>query len=66
MRPPNKPNDSSYEPSRRTAEELALQQGVKPIADISDLKGDFWPSDDSIDEFLTWLRQTRNEDCLAS
>jgi hypothetical protein len=42
--------------------ELARQQGVVPIRDINELKGDFWPEDESIDDFLSWLRATRRED----
>jgi hypothetical protein len=52
--------------SRRRAHarawELAKQQGVAPIRDINELKGDFWPEDESIDDFLAWLRATRRED----
>jgi hypothetical protein len=42
--------------------ELAKQQGVEPIGDIKDLQGDFWPEEESTDEFLSWLRSTRHED----
>lgn len=57
----------SETPSRSTnaaharAWELARQQGVKPIKSIKDLKGDFWPEDESADEFLEWLRSVRRE-----
>jgi hypothetical protein len=44
-----------------TVEELAVVQGVKPIASPEDLKGDFWPEDESSDDFLTWLRNLRRE-----
>lgn len=66
MRPPNKSSDSGSESHRLSAEDLARTQGVKPIGDISELKGDFWPHDENLDEFLKWLRTTRNEDRLAS
>jgi erythromycin esterase-like protein len=42
--------------------ELAKQQGVKPIRSIEDLYGDFWPEEESIDEFLEWLRELRHSD----
>ena len=42
--------------------ELAKRQGVKPIQNIDELKGDFWPEEESADEFLSWLRKTRRED----
>ncbi|HEY0006886.1 MAG TPA: hypothetical protein VGB17_19050 [Pyrinomonadaceae bacterium] len=42
--------------------ELAKKQGVKPISRVEDLQGDFWPEQESMDEFLSWLRTTRQED----
>jgi hypothetical protein len=39
----------------KSVEELAREQGVKPVEDPNDLKGDFWPEDESVDEFLAWL-----------
>jgi hypothetical protein len=41
------------------ARELARQQGVKPIHNMAQLKGDFWPEEESIDEFLSWLHDLR-------
>ncbi len=44
----------------RSVEELAAEQGVKPITSIRDLMMD-WPEDsaDSVDEFLRQLREWR-------
>ena len=42
--------------------ELARQQGVKPIQNMGDLKGDFWPEEESVDEFLSWVRELRQSD----
>lgn len=42
--------------------ELARQQGVKPIRSIEDLQGDFWPEEESVDEFLDWVRKIRQQD----
>jgi hypothetical protein len=42
--------------------ELARQQGVKPIQNMEELKGNFWPEEESIDEFLLWLRELRQSD----
>lgn len=42
--------------------ELAARQGVEPITDAADLRGDFWPEDESADDFLAWLRNLRRED----
>jgi hypothetical protein len=32
--------------------ELARQQGVQPVQDPSALLGDFWPGDESVEEFM--------------
>ena len=42
--------------------ELAKQQGVKPIRSIKELQGDFWPEEESADEFLAWLDALRGND----
>ena len=43
-----------------TIAEIAAQQGVKPIEDIDELLGDFWPEDESEDEFLATIRAWRD------
>jgi hypothetical protein len=45
----------------KSVEELAREQGVKPVENPEELKGDFWPEDESIDDFLAWLRARRHE-----
>jgi hypothetical protein len=42
----------------KTVEELAREQGVKPIQSLDDLAG-AWPEEDSIEEFLSFLREVR-------
>jgi hypothetical protein len=42
-------------------ERLAREQGVEPITDPAALRGDFWPEDETIDEFLEAVRQWRRE-----
>lgn len=44
--------------ANKSIEEIAEAQGVKPLRSGDDLRGD-WPDDDSIDDFLAWLRQSR-------
>jgi hypothetical protein len=44
---------------KRSLEELAADQGVKPIASIDDLRADFWPEDESIDDFIAAVREWR-------
>jgi hypothetical protein len=45
----------------KTIEEVADEQGVKPIDNPEDLKGDFWPEGESTDDFLAWLRELRQD-----
>jgi regulator of sigma D len=45
--------------------ELARQQGVEPIRSIKDLQGDFWPEEESVDEFLEWVRAIRQQDNIG-
>ena len=66
MRPPGQTGDVSPWDKKMSVSDLALKQHVKPVGDISELKGEFWPKDDDPDEFVRWLRRTRNEDRLAS
>jgi hypothetical protein len=50
-------------PRRTPADLLALaeEQGVKPVERFEDLLGDFWPEDETCDEFLAWLRMGRQD-----
>jgi hypothetical protein len=48
--------------SHARAWELAKRQGVKPIQNMEDLRGDFWPEEESIDDFLAWVRDLRQSD----
>jgi hypothetical protein len=45
----------------KRVEDLAKEQGVKAVEDPNDLKGDFWPDDESVEEFLAWLRALRRK-----
>ena len=42
-------------------EELAHQQGVEPVQSLADLRGDFWPEDESVDDFIKTVREWRDE-----
>jgi hypothetical protein len=54
------------EEARRAAHarawELAKQRGIVPIKNMDELRGDFWPEEESIDEFLSWVRDLRQSD----
>jgi hypothetical protein len=45
--------------SGRTVEELAREQGIQPINDLTELAID-WPQEDSVDEFLALVREVRH------
>lgn len=50
--------------SRLDLETLAAEQGVSPVANFEDLLGDFWPEDESVEDFLAarerWRREGRD------
>jgi hypothetical protein len=52
--------------SRAELHELALKQVVKPIERFEDLLGDFWPEDESVEEFLEARRRGWRDDGPAS
>lgn len=56
----------SPEEAHARALELARRQGVAPIRNIEDLRGDFWPEEDNADEFLSWVRTIRQDDTRRS
>jgi hypothetical protein len=62
MPQPNIKSDREREAAEARAEllRLAEEQGVKPF-DFDEAGGDFWPEEESTDEFLTWLRTVRDE-----
>jgi hypothetical protein len=53
----------------KSIEELAREQQVKPIKDITDVLGkgkDLWASDEEFEEFLAGIRDRRRGDTGAS
>lgn len=44
---------------------LAAQQGVQAVTDFDALFGDFWPADETVDEFIAAVREWRREDANA-
>ena len=59
--PPTVPVIPSGSTTRIDVQALARQQGVEPIQDPDVLRGDFWPEDESIDDFLRELRASRRD-----
>ena len=44
-----------------TVAELAEMQGVMPVESLDDMWADFWPEDESIDDFIETIYQWRRE-----
>ncbi len=44
------------------AVELARIQRVSPVRDVAELKADFWPDDESVDDFIAYTDRQRRED----
>ena len=42
-------------------EEILAVQSPKTIQNLKDFAADFWPEDESIEDFLTFVRQQRQE-----
>ncbi len=49
-----------------SVESLAKQQGVEPVRDVAALAGDFWPEDESGEEFIETLARWRKEGSALS
>jgi hypothetical protein len=41
-------------------QKMAAQQGVVPVENIDDLRGEFWPEWESVEEFEETIRQWRS------
>lgn len=46
---------------KRDLETLAAQQGVEPVNDFDESLGDFWPDDETPDEFIAAVREWRSD-----
>jgi hypothetical protein len=53
----NDPRDDFH--ASPTVAELIAQQGKGPLSDPKVLLGDFWPEDESVEEFLAALHEWR-------
>jgi hypothetical protein len=40
---------------------LAASQGVQPVTNLNDLFGDFWPEDETTDQFVAAVREWRRD-----
>jgi len=52
----------SYDFARApTLEELPQAHGVTPFESLDELKSNFWPEEETIEEFLAFLREIRSD-----
>ena len=42
-----------------SVEQLMAEQGTGPVTDVSVLHGDFWPEEESVEEFVATIREWR-------
>ena len=59
-----RPMDTAKDPrynfdASPTLDELIAQQGKGPVSDLSEIRGDFWPDDEPIEDFLAALHDWR-------
>ena len=45
-----------------SVEELARQQGVRPVSSVDDMQADLWDSDEELEQFLADVRAPRQAD----
>lgn len=50
----------------KTLEQHIQAQLTRPVTDIADLVADFWPEEESADDFIAYIYQQRREDCLRA
>ena len=58
-----RPTDAGYSATGHPSfAQLMAEQGTGPITDVSVLHGDFWPEDESIEDFLAILHEWRGHE----
>jgi hypothetical protein len=50
-----------FEETGVTTDELSRRQRTGPLASLEELGGDFWPEDESVDDFISAVREWRSE-----
>jgi len=58
--------DLDQMPEHIDIEELATTQGVGPVDDFRKLKADFWPAEESVDDFLDGVWTHRKQDSAGT
>ena len=58
--PHDRPTSVAYAASGHPSiEQLMAEQGTGPIADVSVLHGNFWPEEETVEEFVATIREWR-------
>ena len=52
--------------AREELERFAAEQNVKPISNLDMLRADFWPQDESVDDFVRSVRERRRASQIRS
>jgi hypothetical protein len=58
---PAKPRPAPPSPEHLDVEALAAAQGVRSVASPEELAADFWPVEETADEFIAAVRRWRRE-----
>ena len=67
QRNPKTPDESGMaELARKELERLAAEQDVRPISNLDMLRADFWPQDESVDDFVRSVRERRRASQIRS
>jgi hypothetical protein len=57
-------NNNFWQP--KTLEQHYKEQRIEAVKNIFDFTGDFWPEDESVDEFNDYIYKQRHEDRLRN
>lgn len=49
----------------KTLDQVIKEQNVQIVEDLSDFAADFWPEEESADDFLQYIDQQHQEDVLS-
>lgn len=61
QRNPTVRDGSAAEAARRELERLAAEKGVQSVTDFESLRADFWPDEESVDDFVRTVRERRRD-----
>lgn len=53
---------TAFHDAKTNLDELIRSQGVQPIQNLHELEADFWPTDESADDFIRGVRQQSGPD----